>query len=99
MAAERYPWEPDYAVPPGQVLEEHLAVRGISPDEFARRCGRSPELIAEIIAGRAPVDAGAALRFEQVLGMDAGIWLGIEADYRLHLAREADAREAEAARA
>ena len=99
MAAERYPWEPDYAVPPGQVLEEWLTAHGIPHDEFARRCGRSPELIAEIIAGTAPVDADTALRFEQVLGMDAGIWLGIEADYRLHLARAADAREPEASRA
>ena len=99
MATTLYPYEPDYAVPPGQVLEEHLAVHGISPAEFARRCGRSAELIREIIAGRAPVEADTALRFEKVLGMDASVWLGIEADYRLHLARAADARTAEAARA
>ena len=34
MAAERYPWEPDYAVPPGQVLEEWLTAHCIPHDEL-----------------------------------------------------------------
>ncbi len=89
-------YSPDYAVPPGWVLEERLEVEGLSQAEFARRCGRSPKLISEIIAGQAPLEPGTALQFEKVLGVDAGIWLGIEADYRLHRAREAEADEAAA---
>lgn len=99
MATTLYPYEPDYAVPPGWLLEERLAVHGISHAEFARRCGRSAKLISEIIAGKAPVEPKTALQFEKVLGVDAGIWLGIESDYRLHLGREAEAREAEASAA
>ena len=38
-----------------------------------------------------------ALQFEKVLGLDASIWLGIEARYQLHRAREAEVREAEGA--
>ncbi|MCY3706646.1 MAG: ImmA/IrrE family metallo-endopeptidase [Gammaproteobacteria bacterium] len=91
-AANKY--SPDYAVPPGWVIEEHLATHGISQAELARRCGRSPKLISEIIAGRAPIEPGTALQFEMVLGVDASIWLGIEADYQLFRAREADARRA-----
>ena len=91
-AANRY--SPDYAVPPGWVIEEHLATHGISQAELARRCGRSPKLISEIIAGRAPIEPGTALQLEMVLGVDASIWLGIEADYQLFQAREADARKA-----
>ena len=88
-------YRPDYAVPPGWVLKERLDVHGISQAEFARRCGRSPKLISEIVSGKAPVDPETALQFERVLGVDAGIWLGIDADYRLHGAREAQARAAE----
>jgi len=88
-------YHPDYAVPPGWLLEEHLDVDGISHAEFARRCGRSPKLISEIIAGKAPVEPGTALQFEKVLGVAANIWLGIEADYQLHLARKSEEREAE----
>lgn len=94
MPRAQYRYEPDYAVPPGEILEEHLEVRQLSQAEFARRCGRSPKLISEIIAGKAPVEPLTALQFEKVLGMDAGIWMGIETDYRLHEEREAEARKA-----
>ena len=96
MATETYRYEPDYAVPPGWILEEHLEARGLSHAAFARRCRRSPKLIGEIVAGKAPVEPETALRFEKVLGLDAGIWLGIESNYRLHMARMAEARDAKA---
>ena len=93
MATNQY--RPDYAVAPGWILAERLEAQGISRAEFARRCDRSAKLISEIIAGKAPIEPKTALQFEKVLGVDAGIWLGIEADYRLHQTREAEAREAE----
>ena len=95
MAENTY--RPDYVVPPGWILEERLEAHGISHAGFARRCGRSPKLISEIIAGTAPVAPETALQFEKVLGMDASVWLGIEADYQLRKAREVAAREAEPA--
>ena len=52
--------------------------------------GRSPKLISEIIAGKAPVKPRTALQFERALGMDASVWLGIESNYRLHLERQAE---------
>ena len=96
MATASNRFSPDYAVPPGWVLEERLTVEGISHAEFARRCGRSPKLVSEIISGKAPLEPGTALQFEKVLGVDASIWLGIESEYRLHRAREAEARNAAA---
>ena len=95
MTTTDYTYSPDYAVPPGWVLEDRLAAHNISYAEFARRCGRSPKLISEIIAGKAPIEPRTALQFENVLGVDAGIWLGIEASYRLRLEREAEARRNE----
>ena len=66
-------YAPDYGVPPGWILEERLDVQGITHAEFARRCGRSPKLISEIIAGKAPLEPETALQFEKVLGVEAGI--------------------------
>ena len=94
MATNQF--SPDYAVSPGWVLGERLEVEGISHAEFARRCGRSPKLISEIISGKAPLEPGTALQFEKVLGVDASVWLGIESEYRLHRAREAEAHVAAA---
>ena len=79
---------PDYAVPPGCVLEERLHAHDISHAEFARRCGCSGKLISAIIAGEARLEAKTALQFEEVLGVDARIWLGMEADYQLYRARQ-----------
>ena len=90
MAATANQYKPDYAVPPGWILAERLEAQGTSQAEFARRCGRSPKLISQIIAGDAPVAPVTALQFEKVLGVDARIWLGIQSDYELHLAREAE---------
>ena len=96
MATTTDRFQPDYAVSPGWVLKEHLEANGISQAELARRCGRSPKLISEIIAGKAPIEVKTALQLEKVLGVDAGIWLGLENDYRLHQLRQARARQAEA---
>ena len=90
-------YDPDYAVPPGRVLEEYLEVRGLSQAEFARRCGRSAKLISEIAAGKAPVEPATARQFERVLGVDASVWLGLEANYRLRMARKTEAERAPAA--
>ena len=99
MATATNQYRPDYAVPPGWVLEERLAAQGLSQAEFARRCGRSPKLISEIISAKAPLEPETALQFEKVLGVNARIWLGIESEYQLHRAREAEATEAAASAA
>ena len=99
MATTTNEYTPDYAIPPGWVLDERLEALEITHAEFARRCGRSPKLISEIIAGKAPLEPGTALQFEKVLGVDASIWLGIEAAYQLHRAREAEAADAKLSRA
>ncbi len=91
MAISTNQFAPDYAVSPGQVLQERLEVMGVSQAEFARRCGRTPKLISEIIAGKAPVETETAIQFERVTGLHASIWLGIESDYRLLLARQSEA--------
>lgn len=77
-------YRPDHAVSPGSVLEERLTAHRISHAELASRCDCSVKLISDIVAGKSPVEPKLALRFERALGVDAGIWLGIERDYRRH---------------
>ena len=94
MVTSTNQFNPDYAVSPGQVLQERLGVMGLSQAEFARRCGRTPKLISEILSGKAPVETETAIQFERVTGLHASIWLGIESDYRLLLARQSEAEQA-----
>ena len=90
--------EPECAIPPGKLLATHLAAREMSQAECARRCGRSPKLISEIVSGKAPIQPETALQLERVLGLRSSVWLGIENDYRLLLVRRAEAERAEANR-
>ena len=95
MSKSTKEWKLEYPIPPGLVLQEHLAARNYSQAEFARRCGRSPKLISEIIAGKAPLEAKTALQFERVLGLNASIWINIESEYRLFLVREMETNKIE----
>ena len=90
MPETRCPFQPDYAAAPGAVLAERLAVWGISQAEFARRCGRSPSLISRIIAGIAPVTPETARQMAAASDLKAEVWLNIERDYRVHLARQSE---------
>lgn len=75
-------FNPDYAVPPGWVLKEHIEALDISQQEFASRCGYSDSTISEIIAGKGRIDPQLAAVLERETGLNQSIWLGIEADYR-----------------
>lgn len=88
MMSEQNRFHPDYAVRPGLYLQEVLESREISQAELARRCGRTPKLISDIISGKNPVEPETAIQFERALGIDANIWLGMETDYRLLMARK-----------
>ena len=82
MTVPTYPYNPDYAIPPGWVLKEEVEVMGLSQVEFARQCDISAELLGEIFIGNAPIEYQTAAKFEQVLGGGTEIWLNMEAAYR-----------------
>ena len=90
MQSNRY--DPNYAAPPGALIQEYLDEHRISARELARRCGRSAKLITEIVLGKAALEPDTALQLERVLELDASVWLQMESAYRLHLAREEDSQ-------
>ena len=91
MTASTNTFLPDYAVPPGDILQEELESLGLSHTEFAKKCGLSPELISGIIDNMAPIDEQSAIEFDRVLGGGADIWIRLEASYRRQLIRLASA--------
>ena len=94
MQTSKNTFFPDYAIPPGWILEEELKALGLSNDEFARMCGLSPRLISEIVFGFAPIEPETAIQFERVThGSKSDLWLSLENSYRLKLAEFAVAPE------
>lgn len=78
----------DLAIPPGEYLEEVLDDLELSQAELARRMGRPVQAINEIIKGEKAITPETALQLEQVLGVSASIWTGLESEYRLILAKQ-----------
>jgi HTH-type transcriptional regulator / antitoxin HigA len=92
-----YSFEPDYAVPPGESLQETLDVIGMTQAELAQRTGLTPKTINLIIKGTAPITPGTALQLERVLGTPASFWNNLEQRFRESLARADEARRLESA--
>lgn len=80
----------NYAVAPGEYLDEWIGEQGLSQQCVADRMGCSRKQVNEIVNGRAPVTADTAMRLERVTGISAGSWLRYEAAYRADLARIID---------
>jgi len=76
------------AIPPGEYLEEVLDELGMTKDELARRMGRPATKLSPIFKGEKAITPETALQLEQVVGVPAHIWLGLETEYRLTLARQ-----------
>ena len=89
MSESTFPYvESDYASHPGWLLAEELEVRGMSQRELARRIGRPYQVVNEIVRGRKAITAETALQLEAEFGTRAYIWLGLQADYDLVMARQ-----------
>lgn len=80
----------NYAVAPGEYLEEWIDDQGLSQQRVAEHLGSSRKQVNEIINGRAPITSDTAMRLERVVGIPATTWLKYEASYRADLARIAD---------
>ncbi len=78
----------DLPIPPGEYLEEVIEELGMTKDELARRMNRPAPKLSAIFKGEKSITPDTALQLEKVVGVPAHIWAGIEAEYRLTLARQ-----------
>lgn len=80
----------NYAVAPGEYLEEWIDDHGLSQQRVAELLGSSRKQVNEIVNGRAPITSDTAIRLERVVGIPAKTWLKYESLYRADLARISD---------
>lgn len=80
----------DLPIPPGEYLEEVLEELDMSKAELARRMGRPATKMSPIFKGVKAITPETAMQLEKVIGVPANIWLGMESEYRLALARQAE---------
>jgi HTH-type transcriptional regulator/antitoxin HigA len=77
----------DLPIPPGEYLEEVIEELGMSKDELAKRMDRPAPKLSAIFKGNKAITPDTALQLEKVVGVPAHVWTGLEAEYRLALAR------------
>lgn len=86
--ATRQRIETDALIPPGDHLKEELEARGLTQKELARLMGTPPQVVSEICRGKKEITADIALDLERALETPAHIWMNLESQYQLRLARQ-----------
>lgn len=74
---------------PGEILRtEFLDPLKISPNRLAIELHVAPTRVHEIIHGKRSITAETALRLGRYFGTSAELWLGLQQQYDLELARD-----------
>ncbi|HLF10698.1 MAG TPA: HigA family addiction module antitoxin [Gammaproteobacteria bacterium] len=75
-------------IPPGEILyEEFMKPLGVSINALARELAVPPNRISEIVSGKRAITADTALRLGKYFGVSPEIWMGLQADYDLRVAK------------
>jgi addiction module HigA family antidote len=73
---------------PGQVLNEiYMKEMDLNQSQLAGKCDCSPRKINEIVNGKRSISPQFAIQLEKVLGTTAEMWVRMQAEYDLWLAR------------
>ncbi len=73
---------------PGEILlEEFMRPMGISINRLARDISVPPGRISAIVNGKRAITADTAMRFGRYFGTSPEVWMGLQADYELRVAR------------
>ena len=76
-------------VPPGEILsEEFMKPLDLSINALAREIDVAPNRISEIVGGKRAITADTALRLGKYFGVSPEIWLGLQVDYDIRVAKQ-----------
>lgn len=82
---------------PGEILlEDFLKPLDVSQDRLARDIDVPVSRVAGIVRGERAITADTALRLARFFGTSAEMWLGLQSDYDLRMARRAAGPEIQA---
>lgn len=74
---------------PGRVLAEiHMTKMGLNQSQLARKLGCAHRKINEIVNCKRGIAPEFALKLEEVLGTPAEVWVRMQAEYDLGVARK-----------
>jgi addiction module HigA family antidote len=75
-------------IPPGEILyEEFMKPMGVSINALAREIAVPPNRISDIVNGKRSITADTALRLGKYFGVSPELWLGLQLDHDLRVAK------------
>lgn len=75
-------------IPPGEILfEDFMKPLQLSINQLARDLGVPPNRISAIVSGKRSITADTALRLGKYFDVSPELWLGLQADYEIRVAR------------
>ncbi len=75
-------------VTPGEILrEEFMKPLGVSINALAREIAVPPNRISDIVNGKRSITADTALRLGKYFGVSPEVWLNLQVDYDLRVAK------------
>jgi len=79
---KRYEFTPDYAVIPGETLQDTIESLDMTQAEFALRMGMTEQSLVRIIKGEQKITHETAQKLELVTGVSNEFWVNLEAQYQ-----------------
>ncbi len=74
---------PAILIHPGEMIKDELEARGMTQKDLANKLGISYTVFNEVLNGKRPVSTELALMLEALWGIDAHIWLKLQANYNM----------------
>ena len=75
-------------IPPGEILyEEFMKPMEVSINALSREIAVPPNRISDIVNGKRSITADTALRLGKYFGVSPELWLGLQVDYDLRVAK------------
>jgi len=84
IANNLVPFEPTH---PGELIRDELDARDMSQASLAKQIGVSASLLNEVINAKRAVNTELALLLEASLGISADMWLKLQCDYNMQVAK------------
>ncbi|MCE8010002.1 ImmA/IrrE family metallo-endopeptidase [Halomonas daqingensis] len=80
-------FQPNWASPPGETIQEIMSEKKITICDFAEKAGVGVKFVNSLLSGNVAITDALADRLADILGADSQFWLNREAQYREDIER------------
>lgn len=76
------PWQPDWRIPPGEILLDHMAENHVGPLRMRDLLGLNATQMSDLLDGTLPVGAELSADLERATYIPSYVWLRLEDAWR-----------------